>query len=126
MERQPRRPSTPDEVADRFGAALRAGDADAATALFSRDGCFVTPDATVIHGRPGILGFLRQLVALARDLTVEQRSMVIAGDVAVGRESWSLRLGGGNEIVSRTSHATIVLAQVEREWKLVVIDPWRA
>jgi ketosteroid isomerase-like protein len=117
---------TPDEVVGDFGAALRAGDVGAATALFSREGCFVTPDSTVIHGRSEIRGFLQQLVDMAEELTIEQRTMLRAGDVAVGSESWSMRMGRGADAVRRITRSTIVLSRIEGVWRIAVVDPWRA
>jgi uncharacterized protein (TIGR02246 family) len=117
---------TPEEVVDGFGAALRAGDAVAATALFSREGCFVTPDQTVIQGRQRIRDFLQQLVEMAVELTIDQRTMLRAGEVAVGSESWSLTLGIGATASRRVSRSTIVLGRTEGVWRIAVVDPWRA
>jgi uncharacterized protein (TIGR02246 family) len=117
---------TPEEIVGDFGAALRAGDADAATALFSRQGCFVTPDSTVIQGRPRIRGFLQQLVDMVGELRFEQRTMLIVDDVALGSESWSMRVGSGAGAVRRNSRSTIVLGRAHGVWRIVVADPWRA
>jgi ketosteroid isomerase-like protein len=116
---------SPDEVVDGFGAALCAGDVGTATALFSRHGCFVTPDSTVIRGRREIRDCLRQFVDMAGELTIDRRTMLIAGDVAIGSEYWTLRFDGGTGPVSRTSRSTIVLGRVEGIWRIGVIDPWR-
>jgi uncharacterized protein (TIGR02246 family) len=117
---------TPEEIIDGFGAALRAGDVEAATALFSRQGCFVTPDQTVIEGRTQIRLFLRQLAEMAGDLMIEQRTMLRAGDVAVGSESWSMRVGPAPGAPRRVSRSMIVLARTEGVWRIAVVDPWRA
>ena len=116
---------TPNEVVDGFGAALRAGDATAATAYFSRHGCFVTPDSTVIQGRREIRGYLHQFVDMAGELTIEQRTMVTAGDVAIGSENWTLRLANGAGEIRRTTRSTIVLGRIEGTWRIAVVDPWR-
>jgi uncharacterized protein (TIGR02246 family) len=121
----PRAGSAPEDIAEGFGAALRAGDAGAATALFARQGCFVTPDQTVIQGRSRIRGFLDQLVELAAELTIEQRTMVRAGDVAVGSESWSMKVGRAADAPRRVSRSTIVLGRSEGVWRIAVLDPWR-
>ena len=118
------REPTPNEVLDGFGAALRAGDATAATAYFSRHGCFVTPDATVIQGRREIRGYLHQFVAMAGELRFEQRAMVTAGDVAIGSENWTMRFGGSAGTV-RSTRSTLVLGRVEGFWRIAVVDPWR-
>jgi ketosteroid isomerase-like protein len=117
--------NTPHETVDGLGAALRAGDVGAATALFSRHACFVTPDSTVIQGRRQIGGFLRQFVQMAGDLSFEQRTMVTAGDVAIGSENWTMRFSGNGGTHSRTSRSTIVLGRVEGAWRIAVVDPWR-
>jgi len=116
---------TPEEVLEALGTALRAGDAEGATALFSREACFLTPDSTVIQGRTRIRDFLRQLVELAEELRIEQRTIFIAGDVAVGQESWNLLVGTGESAVRRTSRSTIVLGRIEEVWRIAVVDPWR-
>ena len=116
---------TPEEIVDGFGAALRAGDVGAATALFSREACFVTPDSTVIQGRSQIRGFLQQLVDTAADLPIDKRTMMKAGDVAVGSESWSMRVGRGATAPLRVSRSTIVLGRTEGVWRIAVVDPWR-
>jgi len=116
--------NTPDEVVVGFEAALRAGNARAAAAMFSRHGCFVTPDSTVIRERSEIRGVLQQLADMPGELTVEQRSIVTAGDVAVSSESWSVR-AGESDSVRRTARSMIVLSRVEGIWRIAVFDPWR-
>ncbi|HEY2478888.1 MAG TPA: nuclear transport factor 2 family protein [Solirubrobacterales bacterium] len=110
---------------DGLGAALRAGDVGAAVSLFSSEGCFVTPDSTVIQGTAQIRAFLQQLVDTAADLTIEQRTMLRAGDVAVGSESWSMRIGRAGDAPRRVSRSTIVLGRTGGIWRIAVADPWR-
>jgi ketosteroid isomerase-like protein len=109
-----------------FATALCARDAAGASRLLSREACFVTPDSTVIQGRAAVLGFLRQLVGMAAEMTIDQRTMLAAGEVALASESWSLRGRGAAGSVRRTTRATIVLAQIEGAWRIAVVDPWRA
>jgi ketosteroid isomerase-like protein len=117
--------NTPHEIVDGFGAALRAGDVGRATALFSRHACVVTPDSTVIQGRSQIGGFLRQLCDISGELTFEQRTMVTAGDVAIGSENWTVQFAGNGGGVRRTTRSTIVLNRIEGFWRIAIVDPWR-
>jgi ketosteroid isomerase-like protein len=117
--------NTPHEIVDGFGLALRAGDVGTATALFSRHACFVTPDSTVIQGRAQIGPFLRQFVEMAGELHFEQRTMVTAGDVAIGSENWTVGFGGNGGKLRRTTRSTIVLNRIEGRWRIAVVDPWR-
>jgi ketosteroid isomerase-like protein len=109
-----------------FGAALRAGDVGAAAAMFSRHGCFVTPDSTVIRERSHIESVLRQLVDMAGELTIEQRSILTAGDVAVSSEAWTMRFDRGCEPVRRTSRSMTVLGRAEGVWRIAVYNPWHS
>ncbi len=92
------------------------------TSFFSRDGCFVTPDSTIVHGRAEIRSLLQQLVALLADLTIDQRTMLVAGGVALGSESWTMRIGAGG--VRRSTRSTLVMGRVENRWRIVISDPW--
>lgn len=80
----------------------------------------------MIQGRPRIRDFLDELVDLAEELTIGQRTMLTAGDVALGQESWSMRLGRGEAAVRRTSRSTIVLGRIEGIWRIAAVDPWRS
>ncbi|HEX3737353.1 MAG TPA: nuclear transport factor 2 family protein [Solirubrobacterales bacterium] len=108
---------TPQEAGARFRAALHSGDPAGAASLFARDGCLVTPDATVIRGRESIRPVLAQLVELAP--AVEPLTMLVAGTVAFARERWTL--GGGGDAAT---FSTAVLQLVEGGWKLTIADPW--
>jgi ketosteroid isomerase-like protein len=79
----------------------------------------------VIQGRLQIRDFLRQLVDTAEDLTIEQRTMLKAGDVAVGSETWGMRFGRGTSAPRRVSRSTIVLGRTGGVWRIAVVDPWR-
>jgi limonene-1,2-epoxide hydrolase len=56
--------AVPTEVTRAFAEALSAAELDRATSLFAEDGCFVTPDATAVHGRSGVRAILAQLIAV--------------------------------------------------------------
>jgi uncharacterized protein (TIGR02246 family) len=119
--------ATPAALAERFAAAMRARDADAAAACFTRDGCFVTPDATTIRGRGEIRAVLAQLLAICLRIEIELRTVVEAGDTAMVSEHWrvSFKSVGGASFV-RATRSTMVLSEVEGKWRLAVAAPWYA
>ena len=113
------------QISATFAAALSAGDLEAATACFARDACLLTPHAITIRGRDHIRAILFQLVAMHPTVQVEQRSMLIAGDVALGTETWTILLNG-LELTpyAGTSNSTAVLRRIEGTWKLQIAAPW--
>jgi ketosteroid isomerase-like protein len=113
------------QISAALAAALSAGDLDAATACFARDACLITPDATTIRGRDHIRAILFQLIAMRPTMQVEQRAMLIAGDVALAAETWTIRLNGLDLTpFARTSDSSTVLRRVEDIWKLQISAPW--
>ena len=108
-----------------FAAALTADDLAAATACFARDGCLITPGATTIRGCDHIRAILLQLIAMHPSVELEQRGMLVSGDVALATETWRIRLNG-LELTpfARTSETTTVLRRVEGAWKLQIAAPW--
>lgn len=116
---------TPHESSRAFAASITRGDLDAATSCFAKDACLLTPDATVVRGRDEIRTILRQLIASGSRIEVQESSVVLAGEVALGNERWVVTsVGSEGEPFSRTLTPTIVLRQLEGVWKLAVAMPW--
>ena len=118
-------PSSAKRTSPALAAALSVGDLEAASACFAGDACLITPDATTIRGRDHIRAILFQLIAMRPTVQVEQRGMLIAGDVALGTETWTIRLNG-LELTpfAQTSDSTAVLRRIEGAWKLQISAPW--
>jgi ketosteroid isomerase-like protein len=106
-----------------FARALSAGDLEAATACFARDGCLITPDATAIHGRDRIRPVLAQMVIRRTEIRVELSSAIAAGGAILARERWRV-LSGGPPQIEQTLNPTLVLRLIEGEWKLAIAAPW--
>lgn len=104
--------------------ALGAGDLESASACFARDGCLITPDATVIHGRDRIRPVLAQLIAQRIDVAVEVCHVLDGGEVRLVRERWRLWAGAEPARFSQVLHPTLVLRRIEAEWKLAIAAPW--
>jgi uncharacterized protein (TIGR02246 family) len=120
----PQRPSAK-QVSPAFAAALSAGDLEAASACFARDACLITPDATTIRGRQSIRAILYQLIAMRPSATLEQRSLLVAGEVAIASEDWTIRIDAADGTpFAQSSVSTAVLRRVEDRWKLQISAPW--
>jgi ketosteroid isomerase-like protein len=117
--------SSAKQISATFAAALSAGNLEAATACFARDACLLTPDATAIRGREHIRPVLRQLIAMRPSARVEQRSMLVAGDVAIATEDWTVQIDAADGTpFAQNSLSTAVLRRIEDVWKLQIAAPW--
>lgn len=108
-----------------FAEAISRGDLHAAARCFAKDACLLTPDATAVRGRDEIRPILQQLISLGTRIEVQESTVVLAGEVALGTERWQIESAGSEgETFTRTLTPTIVLRQVEGLWKLAVAMPW--
>jgi uncharacterized protein (TIGR02246 family) len=115
----------PAESTRAFADFISRGDLDAAASCFAKDACLLTPDATVVRGRDQIRPILRQLIASGSRIEIQESSVVLAGEVALGTERWVITSAGSEgEPFSRTLTPTMVMREVEGIWKLAVAMPW--
>jgi len=93
--------------------------------MLARDGCLLTGDGTVISGREGIRSVLRQLIAMGVAAEVEPETLVIAGDTALAKETWTTRFVRSNGAdYSRVVATSAVVRHPEGARKLHIAAPW--
>ncbi len=108
-----------------FVHTLNIGDLNMATACFARDACLITPDATAVYGRDRIRPVLAQLIARRTEIRVDSSSVVLAGDVALACERWTIRsVGVEGAHFEQALNPTLVLRRIEERWKLAIVAPW--
>ena len=119
---QPSAADTADIGAGRsaFEAALRAGDAAAAAAVYAEDATLVAPAADVLHGRAAIERFWRTGVEAGvqrMELTVVaiQRRGEIA--MEVGRYALYVTPETGAGVVDRGRYLVLHRADVDGRWR---------
>ncbi|HVC06507.1 MAG TPA: nuclear transport factor 2 family protein [Solirubrobacterales bacterium] len=118
-------PSAPERALVAFVDALCSGDLAAAASSLARDACFLTPDATVIHGRQEIRATLAQLIQMRPQIQIELRKILPVGDVALSAERWTMRLDAADSSsFVRTSNSVVLLRRLESAWKLMIVAPW--
>lgn len=117
--------TTPQESTRAFAASIGRGDLDAAAYCFAKDACLVTPDATAVRGRDEIRPILHQLIVLESQIEVQESSVVLAGEVALGTERWVISSPGSDGAsFTRALTPILVLREVECTWKIAVAMPW--
>ena len=116
---------TPQEATRAFAASISRGDLDAAASCFAKDACLVTPDATAVRGRDEVRPILHQLIVLESRIEVQESSVLLAGEVALGSERWVVSSPGPDGgPFTRALTPTLVLRQIEGDWKIAVAMPW--
>jgi ketosteroid isomerase-like protein len=116
---------TPRESTRALAASISRGDLDGAAHCFAKDACLLTPDATAVRGREEIKPILHQLIVAGSQIEVQDSSIVLAGEVALGSERWVVTSAGSEGLpFTRTLTPTVVLRQIEEVWKLAVAMPW--
>ncbi len=115
----------PQEVTHALAGALSAAELDRAISFFADNGCFVTPDATTVHGRHGVRAILAQLIASHAQLRVAPKRVHLARGMALCSERWAFTYAC-KEISSftRASNSTVLLRRSDRVWKLLFVAPW--
>lgn len=115
----------PQEVTCAFAGALSAAELDRAISLFADDGCFVTPDATTVHGCHGVRAILAQLIAGHAQLRVTSKSTHIAGSMALCSERWAFTYACQDvSPFTQAADSTVLLRRSNRVWKLLFVAPW--
>ncbi len=116
---------TPRESTRALAASISRGDLDGAAHCFAKDACLLTPDATAVRGREEIKPILHQLIVAGSQIEVQDSSIVLAGEVALGSERWVVTSAGSEgSPFTRTLTPTVVLRQIEEVWKVAVAMPW--
>jgi len=117
--------TTPEGATSAFCEAISRGQLDQACGCFVRDGCLITPDATVVHGRDAIGSVLAQLIATGARVSIQVSAFVAAGDVAMARERWRFESEAPQgRPFAQESSPTMVLRRLESDWKLAIAAPW--
>jgi ketosteroid isomerase-like protein len=108
-----------------FTSALGRGDLESAAACFTREGCLITPDGTVIHGRAEIGEILSQMAARGTVIEADQLVLRVGGDVGLVSGRFTLRSDGpgGARLVQNCIPAAAVRL-IEGTWKIAVLAPW--
>ncbi|MGN6557965.1 MAG: YybH family protein [Solirubrobacterales bacterium] len=118
--------ASPQESTRALAESISRGDLEAAARCFAKDACLVTPDATAVKGREEIRPILRQLIASGSQIEVQESSVVLAGEVALGTERWVITTPSSEgRPFTRSLTPTMVLRRLEGVWKLAVAIPWR-
>jgi len=106
-----------------FAAALRAGDARAASCLYSEDAQLLAPLAEPIKGRAAIEGYWRTGVeAGVSEVELEVLELRLQDRLAyeIGRYTLQLEGDGGDTVVDRGTYLLVHEQQDDGRWQWAV------
>ena len=109
-----------------LGAVIGTGNLAAGAAIFTKDGCLITPDGTAVHGRGDIAEILAQMIAHRTEIEFDQLAIQHAGDVALVAGRMRIRSAGlESRPITQLCEPTAVLHRVEGRWKVAILDLWK-
>lgn len=86
-------PEDPEQLGRVFAARAGTGDLEGMLALYEDTATFVGPDSVSASGRQEIRLRLKELLAMAPQITTTGSNVVLAGDIALMSIRWTMRLG---------------------------------
>jgi uncharacterized protein (TIGR02246 family) len=111
-------------VADAFAAAVNAGDARAAAAVFAEDGVEMPPDQPAARGRGAIEAYYRQLFSgpvRISNFRLSHADARIAGDLAylAGTSTLVVTPPGGAPPQTQAGKYVVILRKTAGAWQVV-------
>ncbi|HEX4306455.1 MAG TPA: hypothetical protein VHZ54_10480 [Solirubrobacterales bacterium] len=111
--------------AERFAAALLAGDHLGAARCFAPEGMCLSRDGTEVRGRGPVAALLGQITDSEHRLAIHLGRTLVDGDVALATQFWTRRSRpSGSEAFEAPSTARLVLGRCEKRWEILIASPW--
>ena len=116
-------PDDPEQLGKLFAERANRGDLEGMLALYEDAATFVGPDGASASGKEDIRVRLDWLLAMAPHITNTDGELVLAGDIALMSNRWTMRLGAlDGEAASVDGQSTEVARRQPGGGWLYVID----
>jgi uncharacterized protein (TIGR02246 family) len=126
-ENDPLKATTPEQIHQCFERALAARDLDAMVDIYTDDAVIVPEAGQVLRGADAIREHLSGLLAMSPELESETTVNVRAGDTAMLRARWKMRIRTPAGEADITGESTEVLRLgADGVWKCVIDNPYSA
>jgi len=101
-------------------AARSRGDTAAALACYDTEAGVVVQPGTITTGEAGIRRFTK--TTMTQPIAFGDREIMEVDGIALHLSKWTLRPGGGPEIVGRTTD--VLRRQPDGSWLMLIDNPW--
>lgn len=118
-------PADPEQLGTLFAERANRGDLEGMLALYEETATFVGPDGVSASGKENIRVRLDGLLALGPQITNTGSTIVVADDVALMSNRWTMKLGVLNEDAAGVSGQSTEVArrQPGGGWLYVIDHP---
>ncbi len=109
-----------------WGDTFNRGDIEGLVALYAPDATIVAEPGREVRGKDAIRAALEGFLATKGTMTMETRSVVVAGDIALTSGRWSLRGTGadGQPIAMESNSSEVWRRQPDGSWLTIIDHPW--
>jgi uncharacterized protein (TIGR02246 family) len=116
----------PTETVECLGQFLAAGDVQGALALYDEDATFVVEPGSCAVGHGQIGAALEQFASMRPLLQNDVQQVVLAGDLALVTNNWTLdgRSADGTPVRLSGRSSDVLRRTATGEWKIAIDDPW--
>jgi len=116
----------PEEIDQLFTKAFSAGDLEALVALYEPDAALVPQPGQIVTGRDAIRESLQGFLSLCGEFSLEVKSVVGTGNLALVRADWSLvgTAPGGCLVNLSGRAAEVVRRQPDGTWLYLIDNPF--
>lgn len=120
------RPTSPEALAEAFGAAINARDLSAALDLWIEDAAIVEPDGQMLRGREAIGDALRALVENEVSVEIDIARVFATADVAIAVGTLTMSgAGADGRPFQQQSRSVVVYARDSQDrWRVAIDAPW--
>ncbi|MEZ4867173.1 MAG: SgcJ/EcaC family oxidoreductase [Caldilineaceae bacterium] len=118
----------PDELYERFAAALNGNDLEGIVALFDPAGQTIPQPGQPPVGGEGVRVVMAQCLALKPQIRYEKMNIIEADDIALLRSQWRLRVTPpGGQLMEVTGQGLqVARKQADGSWRILIDNPWAA
>lgn len=118
--------TVPEELHHLWVDRVNRGDLDGLVTLYEPAAAFVVQPGRVVAGHNAVREASAGLLALNPSATLEVRSAIVVGDVALLISTWSLTGGGldGNAVTLAGQTSDVARRQDDGSWRFVIDNPW--
>jgi ketosteroid isomerase-like protein len=120
------RATTPEQAIELFAERLNEGDVEGALGLYDANASFAPRPGEVVEGTEAIREALAAFTALEPRLSGTIEKAIIAGDVALVVNRWSLegKQPDGELLRMGGLSADVLRRDKGGAWKIAIDDPW--